>query len=137
MTETTPALPEEVPHEQEHAPRRRTRKLLLDDGEGDFRVFLVHPGGQAFTVPGQPELPKGTLIPLTQYPGFTNSTVAQRYIKNRASQHSEQLSGQVIAVVKFSQIIRLELAQAIQVTMARKPKRSAPATTLDTEPPAE
>lgn len=129
---TTPDLPEE------HSPRRKKRKFLLDDNEGDFRVMLVHPGGPAFSLPNQPEIPKGTLFPLNQYPGFKNSTEAQRYIQKRSSQHTETLNGQVLAIVKYSQIIRLELVQALQVTIGRKPKREVdetPDATVDTHLP--
>lgn len=125
MADTTPILPEESTSEglEEHKPRRRKRKLLLDDNEGDFRVMLVHPGGQAFSLQGQPELPKGSLIPLPNFPGFMSSALALQHLKGRASQHNEMLSGQVVAIVRFSQIVRLELLQAVQVTMAKKPKR--------------
>jgi hypothetical protein len=130
MTDTPP-LTEEVIVD-EHKPRRSKKKLLLEDNEGDFRVMLIHPGGPAFTIPGQPELPKGVLIPLTQFPGFMNSTQAQRHIQKRATQSADMLSGSVVAIVKYSQVIRLEVSQAVQVTMARKPKRA-----VDANPPAE
>lgn len=121
-TEQTPVLPEELP--PEHAPRRKSKKMLLDDNEGDYRVFLVHPGGPAFAITGQPELPKGTLIPLPQYPGFKTGREAEMHLRRRASQHHEMLSGQALALVKFHQLIKLELTQAVHVTMAKKPRRA-------------
>jgi hypothetical protein len=128
LQSSTPALAEESFHDgDEHKPRRAKKKLLLDDNEGDFRVVLIHPGGPAFSLPSQPELPKGTLIPLLQFPGFHSTLEAERHIKKRASQSSEMLSGSVIAIIRYSQVIRLEVAQAVQVTMARKPKRAVDA----------
>jgi hypothetical protein len=121
MTDTTPSLPEEDP---EHKPRRNKRKLLLDDNEGDFRVMLVHPGGPYVSINNLSiDLPKGSLLPLTNFPGFMSSNAALLHLKARASQHNAMLSGQVVAIIRFSQIVRLELLQAVQVTMAKKPKR--------------
>jgi len=125
-TESTPSLPEENP--AEHKPRRKSRKLLLDDGEGDYRVFQVHPGGPYQDSLGKSiELPKGTLIPMVHLPGFFTTEKALRHIKNQASQHNSLMSGLILAVVRFSSIVRLQVSSAVHVDIAKKPRREASA----------
>jgi len=125
-TSNTPSLPEES--QSEHQPRRSQRKLLLDDGEGDYRVFKVHPGGVYSPGNGTSiELPKGTLIPMMNIPGFFTTEKALKHIKNQASQHNSLMSGLILAVIRFCSIVRLEVSSAVRVDVAKKPKREASA----------
>jgi len=111
----------ETPTDTPVAPKissKANRYRLFDDGEGDYRIYEIS---------SDPNLPKGTLLPIPTVPGFQSNYLATKFIRSSGN----KLEGKQFMILKGMEIGSVAVQQIANVQIKFKPKAatSGPAAT--------
>ncbi len=112
---TTPAAIETPTDEAVPVPKPRptagNRYQLFDDEEGDYRILEIAPAGK--------DIPKGSLMPIAEVPGFTDTASAKKFI--RAS--GELFEGKQLMIIKGIEICSVQVETVSKVAVNFKQKK--------------
>jgi len=92
-------------------PARGTRKRVLGEGEGDYLIMQVHPGGDG--------IPAKAMLPIPDTPQFENTNVAMKWIRQEGA---EILAGKQLAIIAVKELLNIEVQQKPTVRIATKAK---------------
>lgn len=121
MSETAaPVTPTDSPQAPATAskPTAANRYRLFDD-EGDYRIYEI--------ANKESGLPKGSLLPIPEVPGFTSSAAARKWINNSGN----KLEGKQFLILKGLEIgsVQVETRATVQVKFKKKTPVTGPAAT--------
>lgn len=113
MTSTeTPTDDVAPPKAKAKKPTAANRYQLFDDGAGDYRIYEI--------AKQETGLPKGSLVPIAEVPGFDSSYLAKRFITNSGS----LLEGKQLMVLKGLDILSVDVQTVSKVSVNFKPKKA-------------
>jgi hypothetical protein len=107
-TPTDDPVPPKVPA---RTPTKANRYQLLDDGQGDYRIYEL--------ARADSKLPKGSLLPIAEVPGFTSSYLAKKFINNSGN----RFEGKQLMILKGLEICSVDVQTVTKVTVKFKPKK--------------
>jgi hypothetical protein len=107
----TPTDDVEAPAAVVKKPTAANRYQLFDDGQGDYRIYEISQSK---------ELPKGTLLPIAEVPGFESSAAARKFINNSG----DLLEGKQLMILKGLEICAVDVQTVKKVDVKFKPKRA-------------
>lgn len=119
MTETAaPETPTDTVEAPKAKPTAANRYRLFDD-EGDYRIYEIAPKDSG--------LPKGSLLPIPEVPGFTSSADARKWINNSGN----KLEGKQVLILKGLEIcsIQVETSTVVKPKWKQKTPITGPAAT--------
>lgn len=93
-------------------PTAANRYQLFDDGSGDYRIYEI--------AKQETGLPKGSLIPIAEVPGFASTYLARKFITNSGN----QLEGKQMMILKGLEICSVDVETITKVGVKFKPKKA-------------
>ena len=113
MTSTETPTDEASPPKAKRAkPTAANRYQLFDDGDGDYRIYEIAPQDAG--------LPKGSLIPIAEIPGFESTYLARKFINNSGN----ILQGKQMMILKGLEICSVDVQTVTKVGVKFKPKKA-------------
>lgn len=119
MTEATTTAAPETPTDEVTPPTAPAKKptaanryQLFDDGDGDYRIYEI--------AKQETNLPKGSLIPIAEVPGFASTYLARKFITNSGN----QLEGKQMMILKGLEICSVDVETITKVGVKFKPKKA-------------
>lgn len=109
-TQTIETPTDEVEAPKGVKPNAANRYACFNDGEGDYRVYEIAPKDKGF--------PPGTLLQIPEVPGFEDSRVMTRWLKNSG----DRLRGKQFMTVKGLQMGRVKVETVTRVEVEFKPR---------------
>jgi len=88
---------------------------VFDDGDGNYRIYQI--AGQ--TLAKERGVPRGSLFPLPDAPGFETAKDANKWIRNSG----DALQGLQVALMKGVDIMSIEVESRPRVVVKTKPKK--------------
>lgn len=120
MTEaTTATATPETPTDDPTPPKAKPKKpsaanryKLFDDGDGDYRIYEIARSDSG--------VPKGSLIPIANVPGFPDTNRAKKFIANSG----DLLEGKQMMILKGLEICSVDVQTVSHVAVKFKPKKA-------------
>lgn len=114
----TPTDSPDAPPVAGSKPTAANRYRLFDD-EGDYRIYEI--------APAEAGLPKGSLLPIAEVPGFMASALARKWINNSGN----KLEGKQFLILKGLEIgsVTVETKATVQIKFKKKTAITGPAVT--------
>jgi hypothetical protein len=110
-TPTDEATPPKAPRKK---PTAANRYQLFDDGDGDYRIYEIA------KVDPNSGIPKGSLIPIAEIPGFESTYLARKFINNSGN----LLEGKQMMILKGLEICSVDVQTVTKVGVKFKPKKA-------------
>lgn len=114
QTEVTPETPTDdpaPPPAKRKKPTAANRYRLFDDDQGDYRIYELAPKDSG--------LPRGSLLPIAEVPGFESTHAARKFINNSGN----KLEGKQLMILKGLEICSVEVETIAKVGVKFKPKK--------------
>lgn len=93
-------------------PTSANRYKLFDDEFGDYRIYEILPASE--------HVPKGSLAPIPEVPGFETTADAKKFVNNSG----DQLNGKQLLILKGLEICSVAVQTLTKVQPKWKPKRA-------------
>ncbi len=109
-TQTIETPTDEVEAPKGVKPNAANRYICFNDGEGDYRIYEIAPTSM--------KLPPGTLLQIPEVPGFDDSRVMTRWLKNSG----DKLKGKQFMTLKGLQMGRVKVETVVKTEVEFKPR---------------
>lgn len=91
-------------------PTAGNRYRLFDDDDGDYRIYEI--------LPASDHVPKGTLAPIAEVPGFRSTADAKKFVNNSG----DLLNGKQLLILRGLEICSVQVQTVTRVQPRWKPK---------------
>lgn len=112
QTLETPSDDPSPPTAPAKKPTAANRYQLFDDGGGDYRIYEIAKKDTG--------LPKGSLIPIAEVPGFASTYLARKFITNSGN----RLEGKQMMILKGLEICSVDVETVTKVGVKFKKKKA-------------